>query len=352
MNINCMNNKIENANGDLQPIILQAIMDIYLNGNHQMTARMVKVQCIILDANRPWNKRLPAICNAMRNSIECGGVIVGEDRNFNDFTIAFGGNGNNKNIPTPKSPLTKENKKSSSKNNKEVKNNFNDKKIDPLLKSLNWDKLKNKKTPKLLIISCCDTKSKQPNNLNNAGYINYDFGVNISNTRIERLEFYQGLQPDYFYEKERNGELVDKDYFMDCLNINNRSEALDVYGSNRSPFYKTEMKDLYRTKIANSNLHLLIISGLYGIIKHSDYINDYHLNIDEGLNLWGNELSDAIHQYQEMNNIDNDAVFYSLSNTYLPYLNPVCPQWNNLWINQLGHGHNQASDLSIFLEML
>ena len=58
MNINCINNKIANANSVLKPIILQAIREIYLNGNHQMTARMVKNQCIILDANNLWDKKI------------------------------------------------------------------------------------------------------------------------------------------------------------------------------------------------------------------------------------------------------------------------------------------------------
>ena len=114
MNINCLNNKIANTNSVLKPIILQAIREIYLNGNHQMTARMVKNQCIILDANILWDKKNPTVCNSMRNSIECGGRIIGEDRDFNDFTIAFDVNGNNLNIPTPKSKSTIKKKKATS----------------------------------------------------------------------------------------------------------------------------------------------------------------------------------------------------------------------------------------------
>ena len=114
MNINCINNKIANSKSALKPIILQAIRNLYLNSNHQMTARMVKNQCIILDANISWEQKNPAICNSMRNSIECGGRIIGEDRDFNDFTIAFDVNGNNLDIPTPKSKSTIKKKKATS----------------------------------------------------------------------------------------------------------------------------------------------------------------------------------------------------------------------------------------------
>ncbi len=95
MNINCINYKIATANGVLQPIILQSIKDIYLNGNHQMTARMVRNQCIIIDNNIQWNGKPAAICSAMRNAIECGGNIFGEDRDFLNFTITFDGNTTN-----------------------------------------------------------------------------------------------------------------------------------------------------------------------------------------------------------------------------------------------------------------
>ena len=101
MNINCINNKIINAKGVLQPIVLQVIKDIYLNGNNQMTASMVKDHCMNIAPNTTWNGRVPAICNAMRNSIQCGGRIIGEDRDFLDFTIAFDGNENSIGIDTP-----------------------------------------------------------------------------------------------------------------------------------------------------------------------------------------------------------------------------------------------------------
>ena len=54
-----------------------------------MTARDVKEECLRLDNTIQWDDRLPAICNAMRKATECGGLIVGEDCDKNQFAIAF-----------------------------------------------------------------------------------------------------------------------------------------------------------------------------------------------------------------------------------------------------------------------
>lgn len=327
MNINCINNKIANSNTALKPIILQAILELFKDGNQMMTLKMVRQKCILLDVNFPKNSHNAAIGNAMRNSVECGGRIVREDRDVNDFTIAFDGSGNNFEITTPK----KISLKVSAQTN--IENSAIDKKINKILKSLDWEKLNDKKTPKLLIIGCCDAKSLIPDNLAKGEYVNCNFGDDIEKLRKSRLEFYKNLPDSYFTKKKRNREIADKAYFMNSLNENNRREALDVYGSNASPFYKPNMKKLYKDKINNSNLHLLIISGLYGIIKHSDYINDYHLKINRvGKGFWGNELSKATQEYIKINNIDNNDVFYSLSDEYLLNLNPILSQWRNIWI--------------------
>lgn len=88
MDTNCLIQKIAIARGILQPTILQVILNLYQRGQQQMTAQDVKEECNRLDDTKDWN-RLPAICNAMRNATECGGRIVGEDRNHNKFTITF-----------------------------------------------------------------------------------------------------------------------------------------------------------------------------------------------------------------------------------------------------------------------
>lgn len=89
MDINCMENRILNANGVLQSTILRAILNLYNGGSRLMTARSVNEECNNIDNSVDWGRRLAAICNAMRNATECGGRIVGEDSNFNDFAIEF-----------------------------------------------------------------------------------------------------------------------------------------------------------------------------------------------------------------------------------------------------------------------
>ena len=91
MNINCMNDKIANSHNSLRPIILRAILNIYQNGNNEISAKMVKIECGIIDNTVIWDNKIPAICSGMRNTLECGGRIKGEDRDFNGFTIAFSG---------------------------------------------------------------------------------------------------------------------------------------------------------------------------------------------------------------------------------------------------------------------
>jgi hypothetical protein len=44
-------------------------------------------------------------------------------------------------------------------------------------------------------------------------------------------------------------------------------------------------------------------------------------------------------------------VFYSLSDNYKPFLNPI-NGWLNLWLNHGGHGAKQAQDLKLFLSEL
>ena len=89
MDINCMENRILNANGVLQSTILRAILNLYNGGLLLMTARNVKEECNNIDNSVDWAGRLAAICHAMRNASECGGRIVSENRDCNDFKIEF-----------------------------------------------------------------------------------------------------------------------------------------------------------------------------------------------------------------------------------------------------------------------
>ena len=345
----CLQNKIASSNNKLQPTIFKSILQLYKNGFQQINARMVKDVCKEIDEKIDWNQRIPAICSSMERTIECGFKMISESKHTNDFTIVIDGYGNNFDSHIPKSKATKVS------NHIKISDNSLDNKIEEIIRSLDWDKIKDNNTPKLLIIGCCDAKSYQPNNLTNIDRNNFDFGNKINSLRKSRIEFYKSLSDKYFAYpvKKREDKIVNISYFLNCLNESYRREALEVYGSNGSPFYKPEMKLLYKEKIKNCNLHLLIISGLYGIIKHNDYINDYHLEIKKGKNgFWGNEIYMATQEYIRINKIDDNHVFYSLSNEYKINLNPISSKWKNLWLNHEGHGHKQASDLMIFLNKL
>lgn len=258
-----------------------------------------------------------------------------------EITVKVCSNGNT----TESSNITINKKSSKSKKtNKKVNSTFNQKnEFTKLLNSLNLDKFKNDNRPILLIIGCSNSKSFQSNNINNNNDENYNFGNEINSCREIRKVYYREELPDsYFNNQKRNGNIVDRQYFMNALN-NNPQEALEIYGSNQSPFYNPQIKGLYREKIETSNLHLLIISGLYGIVKHNDYINDYHLEIYKGRNIWENSITNAINQYINNNLIDHHSVFYSLSDNYLNKINPNT-QWKNLWIS-----HDRGATSAKFL---
>jgi hypothetical protein len=274
---------------------------------------------------------------------------------LSDLVLKHFSEGNNLEILDKKSSYESESikgaKEGSSKLTEPKDNTRPGEKIEDIINSLDWDKIKDKKKNKLLIIGCCDAKSWQPNDLHNGEYVNYDFGKSLDDLRKSRLDFYKDKLPDsYFNKKKRKGETVDRDYFNRSLNSNNRRKALEVYGSKGSPFYNPEMIKLYEYNIDNSNLHLLIISGLYGIIKHDDYINDYHLEIGRGGKKWAdNQIQEVVKKYIEDNKIEN--VFYSLSDNYKPFLNPI-NNWLNLWFDHVGRGFDQATDLKKFLSEL
>jgi len=218
----------------------------------------------------------------------------------------------------------------------------------------NWNKLQDSSTPKLLIIGCANSKSPHHGHVE-VNYVNCDFGENILATRNQRMVYYRALlnnpNHDNYFTVPREGVNVAANYFQNTLN-ENYYQALNLYGSNYSPFYNEAIKALYREKIADHNLHLLIISGLYGLLKYDDCINDYHLKINKGPQNWGNSILLGVENYIHQNNIDNDSVFYSLSNNYLETLNPVHMDWTNLWRNYGGRGRQQASDLIEFLNNL
>lgn len=89
--IQCLNNLIqENNQYWLKPMILEAILNLYSNGNNRISAENVKNKCCDLNPEINWAQRIPAICNSMRKCHQyCEAQIIGENRDHNLFTIEF-----------------------------------------------------------------------------------------------------------------------------------------------------------------------------------------------------------------------------------------------------------------------
>jgi hypothetical protein len=129
----CLQNKIVSSNNKLQPTIFKSILNLYQKGFLQITARMVKEECIKIDQNINWNQRLNAICNSMEKTIECGVRIISENRPHNNFTIVFDGDATNLDIKIPKKSFLKTDSKKKKATNitselslKHIKNELND----------------------------------------------------------------------------------------------------------------------------------------------------------------------------------------------------------------------------------
>lgn len=90
MSLNCIQNLITKSTGKLQPSILTAIKSLLENGVYTQSAEMVREKCSATNPNISWHARIPAICNAMRNTTKCGAIIISEDKPHNNFTIKFG----------------------------------------------------------------------------------------------------------------------------------------------------------------------------------------------------------------------------------------------------------------------
>ena len=216
--MNCLEAKVVNANGPLKPVILNAILNLYKKGIHKVSARELKVECYDLDSTKDLNARLPAICNGMRNVIECGWIIISEDRNFNEFTIA---------LETTHDSLREHNEvkntKSDKKDIKEAKednNKFLIKNGSKNLVNLDWSKINDKKKNKLLIIGCSSTKIHGGQNFKN----NYFSDLDLQRNKIlkQYLDLLENPIPTNYFIKSRNviGP-VDNTYFKQQTNKRN-----------------------------------------------------------------------------------------------------------------------------------
>jgi len=204
----------------------------------------------------------------------------------------------------------------------------------PSLDQLPWTKINNKSKNKLLIIGCSGTKMPGGGENNKNYFSGYE---NIKKYRNIVLEQYRILidnpTPQDYFNKRRNGRgAINNNYFIKQIDNTLFLPAIDRYSGGR--FYSSELKELYKQKNNDCNLHILIVSGLYGILELTDSIIDYQLEINK-FKIWSEEnnrsINEAVVRYMADKKIENDLVFYSLSpSSYEKALKPNA-EWHNLW---------------------
>ena len=264
---------------------------------------------------------------------------------------------------TLRKSIIEKNQDNSNMNNKDSA----DQKIEEHLNKLDWEKIQDKNVKKLLIIGCSDSKNLGGERSNSKNYFSNNENYNsLIKDREERVKEYHRLidvEPNYLFYKDkqkyikRNKKPIPKDYFKHCLAQGLTMPAIERYNGR---FYSKILRQLYLEKNQNSNLHILIISGLYGVIEFRDSIIDYHLEMKKN-SFWTKKknsiVHDAISKYIKENKIDDEMVFYSLSQSgpysYVNALKPI-DTWKSLWIT---HGRNSsltysAEELQVFLNRL
>ncbi|WP_396137295.1 peroxide stress protein YaaA [Flavobacterium sp.] len=221
-------------------------------------------------------------------------------------------------------------------------------KIKKLFESFPFESLRDTSKNKLLIIACSDRKIAG-NEICERNYFNSESYKYLKALRELRrfnyIDYINSNSNEYLMIKDINGNgnltSIDSCYFINSLKTNtpNLKPAVERYDG---IFYSYDLKNLYFKKNRESNLHILIVSGLYGILEFRDGIIDYHFNIKNGPKIWSNCLTNTINQYISENEIDNDSVFYSLSDEYLKNITPNSA-WKNIWIKNGGLGSLQTS---------
>ena len=214
---------------------------------------------------------------------------------------------------------------------------------------VNFEKIKDKNKKKLLIIGCSGKKLSGGDKFRKNYFETYD---GVKHGRNVILEKYSDLlndpKPIDYFNKKREGVLVDNIYFNNQINNNLFLPALERYSGGR--FFTPTHRSLYYEKNKHSNLHILIISGLYGILEFRDSIIDYQLDINK-FKVWNNSniINQTAKKYIDDNGIDKDLVFYSLSPTsYEKALKPD-KAWHSLWIKRPGGRSVNTQDSADYL---
>lgn len=215
---------------------------------------------------------------------------------------------------------------------------------------------------KLLILPCTSEKLSGGINIDQ---INDHFKNDnlLKNARILRSNYYlkllssDAIKDLEYFEKDRilqhqSSQKVNNVYFNSCFNNNFfYMEAVNRYDG---ILYNSLVRNLVFNK-TKSGLHVLIISGLYGLLKFDDHIVDYQLDITKGGNKsWKvnqvNSISNALITYIRNNKISLSDVTVILSKTYSEPLKEIITTFKeNLWDKADGYGHNHVPFLIDYL---
>lgn len=340
--MDCIKNLIVTKNSKLLPTILTALLNLHKKGQFKITAKEVQDECDIMNPKQSWKNRTAAICNGMRTLKDCGWKITSEERDFAGFTIELSKADEGKKISTQsKSTVSdkKETQKLLKKNNMTQQTASNN--------QLNWDNIYNK----LLIIGCAGTKIPGGREIQKNYFSDHE---SIIEDRNKVLNKYKALlkstaDQDYFNKSRIGRGAVNNEYFINQIDTKLLLPAVERYSG--GIFYSAELKELYKQKNNDCNLHILIVSGLYGIVEMNDAIIDYQLEMKK-TNIWkarkNNTVHNAVLKYIDDNKIEKDLIFYSLSPTsYENALKPK-PEWHNLWVGG-DRGSKSAKYLKEFL---
>jgi len=263
----------------------------------------------------------------------------------------FDGKGNPKNTHTLANDFLRFHEpkfKRAVKANKKKPNTQNDKKMkqDKSLSSQNADLLVAEKImsipfermsreKKLLIIACSVTKNPGGNVANYKNFFESGNDTRIFNDII--------VEREVRVNQYRNVLKNNISYFLNYGGVDiqssnlNGQEYLPAIERYSGRFYNQELKELYFDKNSNSNLHILIVSGLYGILEFTDSILNYHLEINKANAIWNSKnnftLQEVTKKYIEINKIENENVFYAVSPSgYEDALKPL-ESWKSLWVS-------------------
>lgn len=281
---NCLQNKIDTSNNKLQPTIFKAILNLFKKGFRQITARMVKEECIKIDQNTYWNQRLNAICNSMERTIECGVRIISENKPHNDFTISFDVNGIKLDITTSKKAYAKSESEKKEKRIFPSNNPHKNSKIE-------LEELKLSNNFKVVMV-CAGTKHNS--------FLTAYPNKNFVNNAVQNFEHH----PD---EIMNNGIMSWRDYLIQNQNDQNLLSAYQLYVPRTFPFVYLDLYNKYKT-------NFYILSAGWGIVNSEFRLPKYDItfsNTAQPKNKRNNNLIEPIYNdfYQLTVNDDEDIIF-------------------------------------------